>query len=184
MPSIPTNGAQDDWVVISLGHRFRGDDGVGPHVLERLRNRSDDRITCIENRGDMTRLLDDWCGRRVCLVDAIADETRKVGDVLMLDGLTETWPPSAGSTSSHGLSLCEALELGHLLDALPAELHIYGICGADFSNTAEISRPVARAAAQVERQILQRCIAQTGGPRARTVPDPKPGGQDPHTGKR
>lgn len=164
MQPSETNAASTEWIIISLGHRFRGDDGVGPYVLERLRNRRGVNLTCIENSGDMTRLLEDWRGRRVCLVDAVADESRPVGEVLWLNGLVEALPASACTTSSHGLNLREALELGRILGALPLELHICGICGENFASGTEMSPPVATAAARVEQSILQRFIAQTGGP--------------------
>ncbi|MBB5210423.1 hydrogenase maturation protease [Microbulbifer hydrolyticus] len=164
MQTSPSQSAITDWVVISLGHRFRGDDGVGPYLLERLRSREDCAVTCIENTGDMTRLLEDWRGRRVCLVDAVCDDTREVGEILWLDGLAEALPDSASTTSSHGLNLGEALALGRIMDALPLELRICAICGGNFSSSTELSPPVARAVAGAEQKILQHLIAQTGGP--------------------
>lgn len=152
------------WTIISLGNRFRGDDSVGPYLLHRLREKLGDTVHCIENGGDMTRLLADWKDRRVCLVDAVLDEGRQVGEILRLDGLVESMPRSVCTTSSHGLNLAEAIELGRLLDSLPQRLAIYAICGANFSTSATLSPAVEAAATQVEREILEFLLAQTGGP--------------------
>lgn len=143
------------WAVISLGNRFRGDDSVGPYVLHRLREQLGDTVPCIENGGDMTRLLDDWNERRVCLVDAVIAEDRPVGDIIRLDGLAQPIPRSMCTTSSHGLNLAEAIELGRVLGSLPQRLDIYAICGGNFATSAALSPGVEAAAATVEKEILE-----------------------------
>ncbi|WP_193164247.1 hydrogenase maturation protease [Microbulbifer hainanensis] len=159
-----------DWAIISLGNRYRGDDGVGPFVLQRLRDRFGNSVDCIENSGDMTRLLEDWRDRHVCLVDAVSAEEREAGDIVLLDGLAEPMPPSLCGTSSHGFSLAEALELGRLFDSLPRRLAIYAICGENFANSAALSPAVEAAAVNVEKEILHLLTEQTGGPRCTNSP--------------
>ncbi|WP_295797479.1 hydrogenase maturation protease [uncultured Microbulbifer sp.] len=150
------------WVVISLGNRFRGDDSVGPYILHRLRSQLAGIAECIENSGDMTRLMEDWSGRRVCMVDALVDDSREVGDILRLDGLAEPMPESVSTTSSHGLNLGEAIELGRIMQALPLELKLFGICGRNFNTSAELSPAVIDAAVIVEKEILEQLIPQGG----------------------
>lgn len=144
-----------DWTIISLGNRFRGDDSVGPYLLHRLRGQLDSAVACIENGGDMTLLLEDWKDRRVCLVDAVLAEGRPVGDIIRLDGLVEPVPHSLCGTSSHGLNLAEALELGQIAGALPQRLDIYAICGGNFTPCVGLSPEVKAAAGEVEKEILQ-----------------------------
>ncbi|WP_237056415.1 hydrogenase maturation protease [Microbulbifer sediminum] len=152
------------WAIISLGNRFRGDDSVGPYLLHRLRVRLGDAVDCLENGGDMTRLLEDWKGRGVCLVDAVVAQGRDLGEIIHLDGLTETLPAGVCTTSSHGFTLAEALELAHLLDSLPDKLEIYAICGSNFATGAPLSPAVLAAAKKVEQEILQYLAQQAGGP--------------------
>lgn len=153
------------WAIISLGNRFRGDDSVGPYLLHRLREKLGDTVDCIENCGDMTRLLEDWKGRRVFLVDAVVAAGRRSGDIIRLDGLAEPMPASVCSTSSHGLNLAEAIELGRAMDALPLRLDIYGICGENFTTGAALSPAVQAAVAKVEQEILEYFAMQRGASR-------------------
>ena len=159
-----------DWTMISLGNRYRGDDGVGPFLLRRLRERLGSSVACIENGGDMTRLLEDWRDRHVCLVDAVAAEELEAGDIVLLDGLAKPMPPSLCGTSSHGFSLAEALELGRLLDSLPQRLVIYAICGENFASSAALSPAVEAAAVNVEEEILHLLTELQGGPRCMNSP--------------
>lgn len=152
------------WTVISLGDRFRGDDGVGPLVLDELRRRYGEHLEGVENRGDMTQLLEDWRDRQVFLVDAVVAQDKSAGEILRLDGLTESVMQSVCTTSSHGLNLAEALELGHAVGALPERLNIYAICGENFATGAGLSPQVAASARRVAKEIGEHLQAQTGGP--------------------
>lgn len=152
------------WAIISLGNRFRGDDSVGPYVLHRLRQQLEPAVSCIENGGDMAQLLEDWKGRKICLIDAVMTDTHASGEIVRVDGLAQSMPESLCGTSSHGLNLAEALQLGNSLNALPQQLNIFGICGENFAFSADLSPPVKRAAAQVEMEILQQFLGHTGGP--------------------
>lgn len=151
------------WTIIGLGNRFRGDDCVGPYIVHRLRNRLTSSVSCIENHGDMANLLEEWKHKRVCLIDAVQADDAQSGEIFRLDGLVEKFPESLCRASSHGLNLGEALELSQTLDALPEELHIYAICGKDFSFGAGLSTAVQAAAEQVEQEILANLNIQTGG---------------------
>ncbi|WP_237064997.1 hydrogenase maturation protease [Microbulbifer guangxiensis] len=167
-----------DWTIISLGNRFRGDDAVGPYVVDRLRAKPGEPPACIENGGDMPQLVEDWRHRQVILVDALQSDRHEPGSLLCLDGLKETIPPSLCMTSSHGLNLGEALELSRLLDALPEKLTVYAVCGREFSTGAPIS-PAVRAAAEklVQKILIQ--IATEAGPHARAIPDQRSGHKNP-----
>ena len=144
-----------DWTIISLGNRFRGDDSVGPYVLNCLRNRAGSKAECVENGGDMAQLLEEWRYRQVCMVDAVQDDTRSSGAIVRLDGLAEAMPRSLCTTSSHGLNLAEAIELGRLTDSLPRRLTIYAICGENFAMGFGLSPMVQASAHIVEQEILQ-----------------------------
>ncbi|MBB3060109.1 hydrogenase maturation protease [Microbulbifer rhizosphaerae] len=141
-------------VVISLGHRFRSDDGVGPYILDRVRQGLGNDAVCIGNGGDVTRLLEDWMNRRVYLVDAACTDSRAPGEVIHLNGLEEELPASLSITSSHGLNLSEAIELGKLMGMLPHALDIYAICGEKFSTGGDLSPAVRISADMVAEYIV------------------------------
>ncbi|SHE58596.1 hydrogenase maturation protease [Microbulbifer donghaiensis] len=153
-----------NWAIISLGNRFRGDDGIGPLVLDKLRERFGRALDCIENGGDMTQLLEDWRERHVCVVDAVVLPGRAAGDIIRLDGLADPPLETVRTTSSHGLDLAEAIELGRALGALPLRMDIYAICGENFATGAALTADVAAAAGRVARSIAETLVQQTGGP--------------------
>lgn len=159
-----------DWAVISLGNRFRGDDSVGPYVLHRLRPHIEPAVPCIENGGDMANLLEVWKDRYVCLVDAVADDDLTTGAILRVDGLAAEILPSLCTTSSHGINLGEALEMGRLIQALPQRLEIYGICGENFAISAGLSPAVQAAAEIVEQEILALLNTHSGGSLCTNIP--------------
>ena len=68
-------------VVIALGNRFRGDDGIGPIVAERLKNNVADRpggrvdgCTIVEGKDDAMALVSAWENAALAVViDAAVD---------------------------------------------------------------------------------------------------------------
>ncbi|QIL89207.1 hydrogenase maturation protease [Microbulbifer harenosus] len=152
-----------NWAVISLGHRFRGDDGVGPYVLDRLRPYIEPAVPCIESGGDLMNLLEMWRDRCVCLVDAVDASDLEIGAIVRCDGLSASVLPSHCTSSSHGFSLKEALDLGRLVQAMPLRLDIYGICGGHFAISAGLSAAVQATADIVAQEILALINTHNGG---------------------
>lgn len=157
-------------MVVSLGNRYRRDDGVGPYVLDQIRGRVGADIFCRENSGDVSDLLADWRGRSVYLIDAARGEVARAGEVLEFDGLAGALPVAGPLTSSHGLHLKDALELGQAIDSLPCGLHVYAICGDDFSHGTVLSPLVQVAAEQVAERILRKIDSFTGGEQCTSNP--------------
>ncbi|KUJ84754.1 MULTISPECIES: hydrogenase maturation protease [Microbulbifer] len=149
--------------IISLGSRYRGDDAVGPHILDSLRAQRLSLPCCIENGGDMPQLLEDWKDRRVTLLDAVMSAEHPPGTVLRLNGLTEEVPPSLCKTSSHGLNLGEALGLARILDRLPRQLSVYAVCGCKFDIGAPLSETVRAAADRITQELLTQLAMEEGG---------------------
>lgn len=75
-------------------------------------------------------LLELWSGEReVIVVDAVRSG-HPPGSILRLDDALMDLPP-LGATSTHGLSLSDAVGLGHALGKFPAHLVVYGIEAED-----------------------------------------------------
>lgn len=141
-------------LIISLGHRYRCDDAVGPYILDRLKPTLKTDADFLENTGDITALITTWQGRdKVILLDACYAEQVPTGHIYRLNGLTEPLPADNPVASSHALNITNAIELGKLMDSLPQSLTIYTIVGRDFSFSEEISADVIIAAKQVVVRI-------------------------------
>lgn len=123
--------------VVALGNRWRGDDGLGPRVLELLGHGR-------QLGDDLTELLQVFReADRVILVDALRAEL-PVGTIL-------TWQPEdrpgAGRLSSHGLDLQQVLQLARALGCLPP-VTVVGVVGQDFGAGSSLT-PEVEAAARV-----------------------------------
>lgn len=141
-------------LIISLGHRYRCDDAVGPYILDRLKPILNTEADFLENTGDIAALITLWQGRdNVILLDACYTEQAPTGHIYRLNGLTEQLPADNPVASSHALNITNAIELGKLMNSLPQSLTIYTIVGQDFSFSEQISADVIRAAKQVVARI-------------------------------
>jgi hydrogenase maturation protease len=138
-------------LVIGLGNPLRGDDGIGPAVLDLLRRKSEPGWTLIESAGDD---LLEWMAAsefdRIIVVDA-ADLGKAPGSWARLA------PESLATTSelSHGFDLAQSLALLTALGITPAPISIYAVQPAVVGWRPGLSRDVAIALAAVANAIRQ-----------------------------
>ena len=139
-------------VVIGIGNPYRRDDGVGPILTERLAKlvMSDVDVQVLD--GEPTGLLDAWTGARLAIVvDAVLSEPPRPGQIHRTSMSTLT---SSAATSSHGLGVPEAVELGRALDRLPAQLIVYAVEAADVGYGTGLSPAVAAAIPELLDAVL------------------------------
>lgn len=139
-------------LVIGVGNRFRGDDGVAGAVLDTLAARVGvlEGADLIELDGEPTRLVDAWEARlRVAVVDAMRAPDRQPGELVVLSGSEALDPESVArwscGVSGHSAGLAEALRLGSVMQRLPAELFVVGVVAASVEYGSELTQRVAAA---------------------------------------
>lgn len=143
-----------DTVVIGVGNRMRGDDAAGLVVIDRLTGRLAAGVRLVESAGDVTHLLDAWRdASRAVVIDAVVSGDQP-GTVHRLDACSGI-PSSWRSPSSHLLGLVEALELGAVLDAVPADTVVFGIEAAEIDTGSEMTGPVEAATLRVADEVLE-----------------------------
>ena len=136
-------------VLIGIGNPWRGDDGIGHAVVYALQDTPG--LTTATTFGEPAELMDLWQGHDpVILVDAIV--TGAVPGTLHRLDAAEPLPRTA-RYSSHGIGLADAIELARALDALPANLVIYGIEPACLEDGASLSPELADRIAEVAARI-------------------------------
>ncbi len=119
-------------LVIGVGNRDRGDDALGPMVIDALARRRptdapNDRVDLAIIEGDLSSLPLRWTtAHEVVIVDAIVTG-QPIGSVTTVDALAGGLEPSTGILSTHGIGLVDAIELGRLLDRLPASLTLIAV---------------------------------------------------------
>ena len=132
-------------VVIALGNRYRGDDGVAHTVVESLIER---QAPCrvVANQDDSMALLNAWGSTGMAIIVDAAELRTQPGTIHRLDLNTQPMPHDLARCSSHGLGLAEALELGKVLDQLPQTLVIYAIEAVQFNAGTNMTPKVLTAA--------------------------------------
>jgi hydrogenase maturation protease len=152
-----------DLFVIGVGNRDRGDDAVGPLVVDALRDRWGFRAIAVD--GDLSDLALRWpLDDHVVIVDA-AVTGAPPGTIHVVDGCGDAVVSDDVTWSTHGIGLGDAIALARVLGRLPAALTVIGVEAAQFDHLA---RPTPAVAAAVTRVVEAVELARPA-PRSRTV---------------
>ena len=153
-------------VVVGIGNRSRGDDGLGPLVAERVAalGLPGVRVLTEAEPLDLVEVLaahDD-----VVVVDALAPRGHP-GRVVVwsIDG---PWPAGTGGrpVGSHGIGVLEAVELARALGGLAARLTVVGVEAGTLETGATLSVPVAE-----HLDEATRAVAAAAGRRTADAPN-------------
>ena len=139
--------------VIGVGNDLRGDDGAGLAVARTLATTVDRDVRVVECEGEPVSLLDAWAGcARAIVVDA-TESGAAPGTIRRMAAHAGPLPPGLGGTSTHLLSVADAVELARALGRLPASTIVYGIEGESFQTGAPLSQTVVAAVDRVSAAI-------------------------------
>jgi hydrogenase maturation protease len=145
-------------LVVGLGNEFRGDDAAGLLVARRLAGSAG--VDVAENSGDAAELLDKWEGADLVIVVDAAATGGEPGSVRRLDPVAEAGAlRRVALSSSHLLSLAEAVELARTLGRLPRRLVVYAVAGGCFDLGAPVS-PEVQLAVDTVAEMVRREIAE------------------------
>jgi hydrogenase maturation protease len=139
-------------IVIGVGNPYRRDDGLGPYVIDRLRELGLPDSVLAVSRGETTELMDLWDGADLAIViDAVRSEPCHPGRI---HRLTVFDPPGERSRAAHGLDLGDAVELARVLGRLPTRLVLFAVEVSDTGYGVGPSSAVAEAAERVAEEIF------------------------------
>jgi hydrogenase maturation protease len=147
-------------LVVGVGNRTRRDDGVGPEVVDLVRDLRPD-LDVVELSGDASSMLELWAGRDVVVVVDAVRTGAPVGSCHRWRWCAGAWdvPPPASRLSSHLVGVRDAIDLAAALDRLPSLLVVVGVEVEDLGVGSGLSVPVAaavpRAAALVEESVVR-----------------------------
>jgi hydrogenase maturation protease len=149
-------------VILGLGSSLRGDDGVGPAVIEWLdRQVLPPGVETIDGGTsglDIVSLLMER--ERAIIVDA-ANVGRAPGEWVRFTPETAQLNDNAATLSLHSAGLAEALTLGAALNVLPPTIIIYGVQPQHLDWSAQLSDEVQAAVAEVGQAILAELMRNT-----------------------
>jgi hydrogenase maturation protease len=141
-------------LVIGLGNRDRGDDGVGLAAVEALRPKLPVGVRTALHEGEPTALVDLWVGLdAVVLIDATSSGSPP-GTIHRFEAAHEPLPARHLGRSSHALRPATAIELARALGRLPRRLLVYGVEGERYDLGATLSAEVAAALPTLMGRVL------------------------------
>jgi len=143
-------------LVIGLGNELRGDDGAGIEVARRLRGLAAEAgIDVRAQQGEPAGLIDAWSGRKAVLIVDTMRSGAELGTICRFDASCEPLPAQLrGSSSTHALSLAEAIELARALEQLPPRAVVFAIEGQRFETGAALSDEVRAVIPKVAGMVL------------------------------
>lgn len=146
-------GGRPSTLIIGVGNRDRGDDGVGPIAVDRLVAKG---IPAVEHSYDGAALIDVWEGcDRVILVDAMRSGAQ-AGTIRRFDASGERLPKGAFAVSSHLFGPVEAVETARALGRLPSNLIVFGIEGGSYG----FGDPLSPAVQEAMHDLIDRIIKE------------------------
>jgi hydrogenase maturation protease len=140
-------------VVIGVGNPYRSDDGVGPNVVNLLRDKELRGAALECSLGETADLIECWAGAPLAiLVDAIRARPAHPGRIHHLV-VPDVHTERIRAASSHGIDLGEAIELARVLDRLPGRLELFAVEVDNVDLGLGLSAPVTAAARRVAQEI-------------------------------
>jgi len=132
-------------LVLGIGNPLLADDGVGPVLLERLRDSyaDDPRVELVDGGTQGLALVRLLQGRHALLLLDAVQRGARAGHVHVVYG-AERIAQQRGF-GVHGSNASELLAVAGLVDALPATVELVGIEPAEVHLRYGLSLPVARA---------------------------------------
>ena len=132
-----------DTMIIGVGNRYRGDDGVGHLIAAGIEELQLPDLQIVYASGEAAGLMDLWAGHaRVYIFDAVSSGA-KPGTVFRFDAIETPVPSGFFNYSTHAFSVAEAIELARQISALPRELVVFGVEGEDFDHGVHVT-PLVR----------------------------------------
>lgn len=140
--------------VIGIGNPLRGDDGAGWAVIDAIDGKVSDQIKLCKSHGDFGEILEYFSTfSTVYLIDACRGDAL-AGLWQRMEGSCDFLSLERAQTSTHGLSICQAISLAKALNQLPFKLIIYAINADHYNVGSGLSSPVIEAIPAVVQSLL------------------------------
>jgi hydrogenase maturation protease len=150
------------YVVIGIGNEFRGDDGVGLAVAQRLHDLVPDGVTIVPCEQEPSRLIDAWEGAGTAMIVDAVQSGAKPGTLHRFDASDAPLSAEVLHSSTHAFGVGEAIELARALGKLPPRVLVYGVEGTEFGAVDGLTEPVGAAVELAVDAVLEDLHRLTG----------------------
>ena len=151
-------------VVACIGNRFRGDDGIGLAVAERVRAEAPFHVAVQVIEEEPSRVIEAFADADVALVVDAVSTGAPAGTIHRFDASEAAVPSRELRSSTHALGIGEAVELARALGRLPARTVVFGVEGKEFSAGEGLSPNVADAVDRASEAVLEEVALCTSRP--------------------
>jgi hydrogenase maturation protease len=142
-------------VLIGVGNAYRGDDGVGLIVAERVRALAPREVDVTLCEQEASRVMDAFEGADAAvIVDAVASGGTP-GELHRFDAASAAVPARVFGSSTHAFGVGEAIELARALGKLPTAVVVIGVEGREFSAGERLSAAVEAAVPHAAEAVLR-----------------------------
>ncbi|MBT3253365.1 MAG: hydrogenase maturation protease [Candidatus Marinimicrobia bacterium] len=131
--------------VIGVGSRLRGDDAIGPLLIDALSRQTHSQIELVDAGSDALGILEYLEGREHVVVIDACQMGREAGSVVEFDAAEIDFVLKDDPISLHGLGLAESIKMAASLNMIPEDLKIIGIEPESIQFNGSLSIPVQRA---------------------------------------
>jgi len=142
-------------VVVGVGNSYRGDDGAGLAVAERVRGRLPEGVELVTCEQEASRVIDAIEGRDAAVLVDASSSGVSPGTIHRFDASAEPVPARTFRSSTHAFGVGEAVELARALGKLPGVVVVYGVEGRDFAAGEGLSEAVAAAVGPAAEAVLE-----------------------------
>ena len=142
-------------LVVGIGNPILTDDGVGIKIARHLKERNPE-LEVIETSEAGIALLDLMTGyEKLILVDSIKIEEEQTGEIYKLE--LEDLKPSKDLSSSHGIGIATAFELGQMVGySMPRQVSIYAVNVKDNTTFGEdCTQKIEQEIPSIAEQIIK-----------------------------
>ena len=141
-------------VVVGVGNAYRGDDGVGLAVVERLRGAIPAGVEVLTCEQEASRVIDAIEGREAAVLVDASSSGAAPGTIHRFDASAEPVPARSFRSSTHAFGVGEAIELARALGKLPGTVVVYGIEGERFAAGEGLSPAVDAAVETAANAVM------------------------------
>jgi hydrogenase maturation protease len=115
-------------VVLGVGNRIMGDDGLGPRVIEELQKREVPSNVELMDAGVGGMAILSWIENadKVVIIDSVQTGNEPPGTVYRFTD-KELPPSDMFMLSLHDLNLVDTINIGRIVQKMPEEIIIYGV---------------------------------------------------------